>query len=62
MSKKYYRAREAALYLGVGLSTIWLYAKEKKLTSIKLSSRVTVFSIDDLNNLNYHDLMRRNKS
>ena len=51
MSKKYYRAKEAAKYLGVGLSTIWLWNQQAKLHSKKLSARVTVFHIDDLNNL-----------
>lgn len=51
MDKKYYRASEAAEFLAIGLSTVWLYAKQGKLTPKKLSPRVTVFDIDDLNNL-----------
>lgn len=47
--KKMYRAIELAKYLGVGLSTIWLYSKQDKITAIKLSERVTVFSIDEVN-------------
>ncbi len=42
------RPKEAAKYLGVGLSTIWLYAKQKKITPIKLSERVTIFKKEDL--------------
>ncbi len=42
------RAKEAAQYLGVGLSTIWLYVKQKKITAIKLSDRVTIFKKEDL--------------
>ncbi|MFT5659718.1 MAG: putative DNA-binding transcriptional regulator AlpA [Sulfurimonas sp.] len=49
--KKYYRARELSQLLGVGLSTIWLYAKEGKLTPKKLSARVTVFDIEEINKL-----------
>jgi len=49
MSQQYYRAPAAAQYLGVGESTIWLYSKEGKLHPIKLSPRVTVFDINDLN-------------
>lgn len=49
MSKKYYRAPEAAEFLGIGVSTVWLYAKQQKLQTIKLSQRVTVFDIDELN-------------
>lgn len=43
------RAKEAAKYLGVGLSTIWHYAKQGKITPIKLSARVTIFQREDLN-------------
>lgn len=46
--KKNYRARESAEYLGVGLSTVWLYSKQGKITPIKISERVTVFSIDEV--------------
>ena len=49
--KKYLRPKEVANYLSVGLSTVWLYAKEGKLTPKKISSRVTVFSIDKVENL-----------
>ncbi len=48
--KQNYRAKEAAQYLSCGLSTIWLYAKQKKLTAIKLSDRVTIFKKEDLDN------------
>lgn len=49
--KKYYRAKEVAKLLGIGLSTVWLYSKQGRIKPIKLSSRVTVFSIEDINNL-----------
>jgi len=49
MVKKYYRAKELAEYLGIGLSTVWLYAKQGKITSKKLSNRVTVFDINEVN-------------
>ena len=49
--KKYYRAKEVANYLSIGLSTVWLYAKEGKLTPKKLSARVTVFDIEEINKL-----------
>ena len=44
------RPKEAHKYLGVGLSTLWLYAKQGKITPIKLSDRVTIFKKSDLNN------------
>ena len=50
-AKKYYRAKEVADYLGIGLSTVWLYVAQNKLSSKKLSARVTVFSIEDVEKL-----------
>lgn len=44
----FFRVKDAAKYLGVGISTVWLYAKQGKLHPIKLSDRVTVFSKEDL--------------
>jgi len=44
------RAKEVAKYLGIGESTVWLYVKQGKLKTIKLSARVTIFrkeAIDD---------------
>lgn len=49
MSKQYYRVPEAAEFLGISKSCCWLYIKQSKLTSIKLSSRVTVISFNELN-------------
>jgi len=50
-SKKYMRAKEASKYMGIGLSTIWHYAKEGKLTPKKISARVTVFEVSEIDNL-----------
>ena len=44
------RAKEASKYLGVGLSTIWLYVKQGKINTVKLSDRVTIFKRKDLDN------------
>ena len=49
--KQNFRAKEAAKYLDVGLSTIWLYAKQGKITPHKLSERVTIFKKEDLDRL-----------
>jgi len=49
--KQHYRAKEAAEYLGIALSTVWLYAKQGRLSPIKLSPRITVFKKSDLDNL-----------
>lgn len=46
--KKKYRAKELALHIGVALSTIWRWTKNKKIRSYKLSGGVTVFDIDEV--------------
>lgn len=46
--KKKYRAKELALHIGVGLSTIWRWTKDKKIRSYKISGGVTVFDIDEV--------------
>lgn len=43
-----FRDKQASQYLGVGVSTIWLYAKQGKLHPVRLSSRVTIFKKSDL--------------
>jgi predicted DNA-binding transcriptional regulator AlpA len=48
VSQKFMRANQLAKYLGIGLSTVWLYAKQEKITPIKLSERVTVFNVEDV--------------
>lgn len=42
------RADDTAKYLSVSKSTVWLYAKQGKLKKIKLSDRVTVFALEDI--------------
>jgi predicted site-specific integrase-resolvase len=44
---KFKRAKDLAKHLGVGLSTIWKWAKDGKIKPIKLSERVTVFNVED---------------
>jgi len=46
--KKKYRAKELALYIGVGLSTIWRWTKQGKIKAQHLSKGVTVFDIDEV--------------
>jgi len=43
-----YRPKKAAEYLGIGLSTFWLYVKQNKIKVSKLSPQVTVVSEDEL--------------
>lgn len=50
--KRMYRAREMAEILGIGTSTLWRYAQQGKIKSYRISSGVTVFSLDEV----YKDL------
>lgn len=42
------RAKQIVEEFSIGLSTVWLYAKEGKLTPIRVSSRVTVFDTNQV--------------
>lgn len=46
-----FRDKQAAQYLQVSVSTIWLYAKQGKLHPVRLSPRVTIFKKSDLDAL-----------
>ncbi len=48
--KQTFRAKQAAEYLSIGLSTFWLFVKQGKFTPIHLSERVTIFERQDLDN------------
>lgn len=48
---KYLRAKAMAEYLNIGLSTVWLYAKQGRLTPKKISDRVTLFSVEEADKL-----------
>ena len=48
MNVQYLRDRQAAEYLSVAVSTIWQWAREKKIKPIKLSPKVTVWAKADL--------------
>lgn len=48
MENRYLRDKEAAQYLGVCRASIWLFTKQGKIKSIKLSDRVTVWAKSEL--------------
>lgn len=51
VEKRYYRPIEAAIYLGVGESTIWDWVRKGKLKVKKIGPKVTVvdkFELDKL--------------
>ena len=45
---EYLRAKQAAQYMGIATSTLWLFTKQNKLKSIKLSERVTIWAKTEL--------------
>ena len=49
--KDNYRAKEASVYVGVHINTIWAYAKAGRLTPIRISPRITIFKRADLDRL-----------
>lgn len=51
MEKRYYRAKEVAVYLGVSITTVWNYAKDGRLHAKKLSEHATVFDIKEIDKL-----------
>ncbi|QKF72746.1 hypothetical protein AFAEC_0555 [Aliarcobacter faecis] len=42
---KYLRAKDLSNYLGIGLSTLWKYAKQGKITPKKVGPKITVFEV-----------------
>lgn len=48
ITPKFMRANQLAKYLGLGLSTVWLYAKQGKITPKKISDRVTLFEVAEV--------------
>jgi len=42
------RAKQAAKLYGVGLSTMWSYAKQGLITPVKITDRVTIFRKTEL--------------
>lgn len=47
-TQKYMRVGELSKYLGIGKSTIWLYVRQGKITSKKISSYITLFDVQEV--------------
>lgn len=45
---KFLRAKELAEYFCIGESTVWYYLKIGKIKSKKISERVTLFDVDEV--------------
>jgi predicted DNA-binding transcriptional regulator AlpA len=48
MEERFLRAKEAAQMLGIGKSTLWAYSKEGKLNPVRLSKRITVWRLSEI--------------
>lgn len=48
VASKMLRANQIAKIYNVGLSTVWLYAKQGKFKPIKVSRNVTLFRADEV--------------
>ena len=48
VGKRMLRAKEVAKVYGIGLSTVWHYAKLGLITPIKITHKVTVFDVKEL--------------
>ena len=45
---KYMRAKELSIYFSIPLPTIWLYVKQGKIKSKKVSSAITLFNVEEV--------------
>jgi predicted site-specific integrase-resolvase len=45
---KYMRAKQLSIYLSIALPTIYLYLRQGKITSIKVSNRITLFNVSEV--------------
>jgi len=51
VEKRYYRPAEAAIYLGIGESTIWDWVRKGKLKVKQIGPKVTVLDKNQLDGL-----------
>lgn len=45
---KYMRAKQLAKHFSISLPTIWLYLRQGKITSKKVSSSITLFEVAEI--------------
>ncbi|MCF6340060.1 MAG: hypothetical protein L3J10_04805 [Sulfurimonas sp.] len=48
---KFIRASMVAKRVSCGLSTVWLWAKQGKITPIKISNSITVFDVQEIDRM-----------
>jgi len=59
VKERWLRASDIVEEYPIGLSTVWNWAKKGKLTPIKVSERVTVFSAEEVRNLFQNGLNKK---
>lgn len=45
---KYMRAKQLSVYLSIALPTIYLYLRQGRITSKKISNRITLFDVSEV--------------
>lgn len=55
-TQKFMRAKELAKHLSIGLSTVWWMKKNGKISSKKISERVTVFEVTEVEKALFGDI------
>ena len=48
IEKEFFRPKEAAEFLSIGLSTLWLHIKNNKIKTLKPSPKTTIISREEL--------------
>lgn len=48
IEKEFFRPKEAAQFLSIGLSTLWLHIKNDKIKTLKPTPRTTLIKKEDL--------------
>ena len=46
--QEYLRAKDVAVMMGIGLSTVWAMRKQKRITAYKVSEKITLFKREEI--------------
>ncbi|WP_066220374.1 helix-turn-helix transcriptional regulator [Aliarcobacter cryaerophilus] len=57
---KYMRAKQIAHHFSISLPTIWLYLRQGKINSKKISSNITVFNVDEVEKALFENFKYKN--
>ena len=48
VKQEYLRAKDVAVMMSVGLSTVWAMRKQKRITAYKISEKITLFKREEI--------------